>query len=82
MSAVDSLSCPLIHSIVFWIIFRNLVRDSRQKQLQSGDEDVQFIGKPSADFEFGHLTQNVSIAECSAKDKQLTSVTKWIKSII
>jgi len=62
----------------------NLVRTTRQSQLQSVDNsasDQVFIGKQGKEFEFTQLTQNVKVAECSAQKCELDDVTAWVQTL-
>lgn len=61
---------------------RNLVRNTRQNQLQSVDNsasDQVFLGRPGKDFEFGHLSQSVEVVECSGKEGDLENVHTWLQ---
>lgn len=73
-----------INSIRICVLFRNLVRNTRQNQLQSVDSstsDIIFLGKQGKDFEFTHLSQPISIVECSGKESDIDSLHKWLKSL-
>ncbi|XP_055310583.1 signal recognition particle receptor subunit beta [Sitodiplosis mosellana] len=62
----------------------NLVRNTRQNQLQSVDNstsDVVFLGKQGKDFEFVHLSQSVEVIECSGRENDVKSLKRWLKSL-
>lgn len=70
--------------IFFPFAFRNLVRNTRQSQLQSVDNsanDQVFLGKQGKDFEFAHLPQTVDVVECSGKDGDLDNIIEWLDSL-
>lgn len=63
-------------------LFRNLVRDTRGRKLQSIGEDakkVLYLGKLGKDFEWSHLQQNIQFYECSAKNGDLMHLTDWLE---
>lgn len=67
-----------------FIDFSNLVRNTRQSQLQSVDNsttDAIFLGKQGKDFEFGHLPQAVDVVECSSTDNNLDDIHRWLKTL-
>lgn len=72
--------------ILYFDLFinRNVVRDTRANRLQSVDNsssDEVFLGKQGKDFAFAHLSQDIQIIECSAKQREFDSFTNWIKQL-
>lgn len=68
----------------FFCFFRNLVRTTRNSQLQSVDnstQDIVFLGKKGKDFEFSQLSQNVDVVECSAQKREFEDLSSWIEKI-
>lgn len=66
---------------LFYNAYRNVVRTTRANRLQSVDssagEEV-FLGKRGKDFAFSHLSQDIQVVECSAKNRDLENLTDWI----
>jgi len=63
----------------------NLIRTTRSSRLQSVDNstsrDDVYLGKQGKDFLFNHLVQNIQIAECSAKERELKNLIEWIEKL-
>jgi len=63
----------------------NLVRTTRQKQLESVDNSSTeriFIGAQAKDFEFSQVSQPIDVAECSAQKSELHGVDQWLKTLL
>lgn len=72
------------NNFVFFSFSRNLVRNSRQNQLQSVDNstsDQVFLGKQGKDFEFAHLSQPIDVIECSTRDDKIENLHRWLKTL-
>lgn len=66
-------------------LFRNLVRSTRMRQLESVDDKAKqtvFLGRQGKDFEFAHLSQNVEIAETSAANDDLDNLRDWLDRVV
>ncbi|KAG5672337.1 hypothetical protein PVAND_002471 [Polypedilum vanderplanki] len=62
----------------------NVIRKTRTSQLQSVDnssDKTMYLGKSDKDFDFSQISQKISFAESSAKNKDIEQIISFIKAL-